>query len=151
MTGFSNVDEVLDFAIANEQEAQRLYQQLADGAAHGGSKDLFLSFVAEEKRHEEKLRAVKSGGKLLQARAKVLDLKISDYLVDVEATPGMDFQDALIVAMKREKAAFVLYNDLANAVADAELAEMFRGLAQEEAKHKLFFELQYDEWILKNN
>ena len=151
MTEFSKVDDVLDFAIANEQEAQRFYQELADGAAHAQNKELFLSFVAEEKRHEDKLRSIKAGGGLLEAQARVLDLKIGDYLVDVEAKPGMEFQDALIVAMKKEKAAFVLYTDLANAVGDGKLAKVFRGLAQEEAKHKLFFELQYDEQILMKN
>jgi rubrerythrin len=53
--------------------------------------------------------------------------------------------------MKREKAAYRLYLDLA-AVAEAEeLTETFLWLAQEEAKHKLRFEIEYDDQVLKDN
>jgi hypothetical protein len=34
------------------------------------------------------------------------DLKVADYLVDVEPDSALDYQQALIVAMKREDAAF---------------------------------------------
>jgi len=53
--------------------------------------------------------------------------------------------------MKREKAAYRLYSDLAAKVQDAEIKKLFEGLAQEEAKHKLYFETQYDEEVLKDN
>jgi rubrerythrin len=53
--------------------------------------------------------------------------------------------------MKAEKAAYKLYNDLASATDDAGLRETLLSLAQEEAKHKLRFELEYDEQILKDN
>ena len=101
--------------------------------------------------YKSKLEAVKSGKKLLNAEKKVLDLKLSDYLVDVEADKNLDFQAALILAMKREKAAFRLYTDLAGQTDDAGLKETFLGLAQEEAKHKLRFEVEYDDEILKEN
>ena len=38
----------------------------------------------------------------LAAEQKVLDLKIGDYLVDVEPTEHMDYQQALVVAMKKK-------------------------------------------------
>ena len=52
----------------------------------------------------------------------------------------MNFQDALVVAMKKEKKAFKLYTDLANATEDQGLKNTFLALAQEEAKHKLRIE-----------
>jgi len=82
---------------------------------------------------------------------KVMDLKIGDYLIDVETGPNLDYQEALIVAMKKEKAAFKLYTDLA-AVTDYEnLRSTFLLLAQEEAKHKLRFEVEYDDYVLSDN
>ena len=71
--------------------------------------------------------------------------------MDVQADQDLDFQGALILAMKREKAAFRLYTDLAAQTDDTDLAATFAGLAQEEAKHKLRFEVEYDEEILKEN
>ena len=63
----------------------------------------------------------------------------------------MDYQSALVLAMKREKAAFRLYTALAAKVDDEALRELFLRLAQEEAKHKLHFEIEYDEHVLTEN
>jgi len=57
----------------------------------------------------------------------------------------------LIIAMKAEKAAYKLYNELATSIDDANVQEIFLGLAQEEAKHKLRFEIEYDDMILTEN
>ena len=73
-----------------------------------------------------------------------------DYLVDVTPSSDMGFQDALILAMKKEKAAFRLYSDLAAVAADERIRDLFRALAQEEAKHKLRFELEYDDLMSEN-
>jgi len=85
------------------------------------------------------------------ATKKILDLKIGDYLVDTEPGPNLDVQQALILAMKQEKAAFRLYTDLAAAAPDEELRGLLLALAQEEAKHKLRFEVEYDDRILTEN
>jgi rubrerythrin len=61
----------------------------------------------------------------------------------------MTYQEALLFAMKAEKAAFVLYTKLAEVTSDAGLQRVFRNLAQEEAKHKLRFEIEYDDHILE--
>jgi rubrerythrin len=71
--------------------------------------------------------------------------------VDVEPTATVTYQNALILAMKKEKAAFQLYTDLASQTDDAEVKQIFEGLAQEEAKHKLRFEVEYDDMILTEN
>jgi rubrerythrin len=53
--------------------------------------------------------------------------------------------------MKEEKAAFRLYTDLAERTPDPAIRQTFLSLAQEEAKHKLRFEIEYDDYILKEN
>jgi len=60
----------------------------------------------------------------------------------------MDYQDVLILAMKKEKASFHLYTDLADEVENQIQKEIFLSLAQEEAKHKLRFEIEYDNEVL---
>lgn len=151
MNQWSSVEDVLDFAIGNEQKAVDFYTEMAGRVESPHVKKMFEDNAKEEKGHKAKLEAVKSGRKLLSAEKKVLDLKIGDYLVEVRADENLDFQAALILAMKREKAAFKLYTDLAAQTDDANLKETFLGLAQEEAKHKLRFEVEYDEEILKEN
>jgi rubrerythrin len=78
-------------------------------------------------------------------------MKIADYLVPVEYDGDMSYQQILVLAMKREKAAFKLYSELAERVDEVPIRDLFLGLAEEEAKHKLRFELEYDEVILKDN
>lgn len=147
----NTVDEVLDYAIGQEQQAADFYADMAQRAEKGGMKDIFLEFSREEERHRDKLLDVKKGDEALHANQAVVDLKVSDYMVDVEPHEQISYQDALIIAMHRERAAFRLYSDMAEKVSDESLREVFLGLAKEEAKHKLFFESEYDERVLRDN
>lgn len=112
---------------------------------------VFEDFAREEQGHKAKLLRVKQTGQMEPSGTKILDLKIGDYLVEAEPGPEMDYQQALILAMKQEKAAFKLYTDLAEATEDPSLRDLLLGLAQEEAKHKLRFEVEYDEHVLTEN
>jgi rubrerythrin len=147
----NTVDEILNYAIEQEQQAADFYANFAVRAEKSGMKKMLLEFAEEEKRHKERLLAVKTGERKLTPEKEVLDLKVSDYLVEVDASDNISFQDALIVAMKRERAAFQLYKDMAEKVSDTEVKRVFLGLAKEESKHKLFFETEYEERVLKHN
>jgi len=147
----NSVDEILDFAIQREQEAADFYDGLAQRVESAWMKEMLLSFKAEELRHKGKLKSVKKGEQLLSSSQRVQDLKISDYLVDVQPTPDITLQDAMIIAMKREKMAHRLYSDLAAKAQDPQMQELFAGLAKEEARHKLYFEEQYDEQVMRDN
>ena len=147
----NTVDEILDYAIDQEQQAADFYTSLAARAEKAGMKKMLLEFAEEEKRHKERLLVVKAGERRLTPEKEILDLKISDYLVEVDAGDNISYQDALIVAMKRERAAFKLYSDMAEKAPDANLKQVFVGLAKEESKHKLFFETEYEERVLMHN
>ena len=151
MKAFGSVDEILDFAIGKEEEAAQLYTNLARQTKKSWMHQVFEEFAGEERGHKAKLEAIKQDKLLLPAAEKVMDLKIGDYLMDVEASPDLDYQEALVLAMKEEKAAFRLYSDLAAATDDDTLRATLLALAQEEAKHKLRFEVEYDEQILTGN
>ena len=151
MKEWKTADDILDFAINNEQSAVDFYRELAEKASKPWVRELFESYAKEEMGHKAKIEAVKARQQIKSVEGKVMDLKIGDYLVDIEPTPGMDYQSALVVAMKREKAAFRLYSDMAEQVDTEELRNLFLLLAQEEAKHKLRFEVEYDEQILTEN
>jgi rubrerythrin len=151
MKAFGSVDEILDFAIGKEEEAAQLYTRLGRQTEKSWMRQVFEEFANEERGHKAKLETVKQGKLLLPAAEKVMDLKIADYVMDVEPSSDLDYQDALVLAMKEEKAAFKLYTDLAAATDDGALRATLLALAQEEAKHKLRFEIEYDEHILSGN
>ena len=151
MSDMTNVDEILDFAIQNEQDAVDLYTKLAATAKSAAIKKAFEQFAGEEAGHRKRLEEVKNGKRLLGSAKAIQDLKIGDYLVETKLGDDPDYQDVLIFAMHQEKAAFRLYSDLAAKTDDGELQKLFLELAQEEAKHKLRFEVEYDENILAEN
>jgi rubrerythrin len=152
MTQFNTIDDVLTFAIKDEQRASDLYAGLATKSRNKEIQKVFEQFSKEELGHKKRLEAIKSGSVAAVSPKKVQDLKIGDYLVEVSTSrDDLDYQEVLIVAMKEEKVAFRLYSDLAAQTDHSDLKETFLQLAQEEAKHKLRFEIEYDDYILKEN
>ena len=150
MDKFDSFDRVLDYAIAREAEANQFYTDLAQKMKNPTMREVLEAFAREELGHKAKLEAMRPGENI-KAPRNVPDLRIADYTVDVEPGPDMDYQDALILAMKKEKAAFRLYLDLANQVEHEDLKALFLSMAQEEAKHKLRFEIEYDDFVMQEN
>ena len=143
--------DLIDFVIEQEQAAVDFYTALAGKVKEANVRDTLLEFAEQERRHKVRLLGLRSRPSLPKPSGKITDLQISDYLVEVEPTPDLSFQGALIIAMKKEKAAFRMYKDLASYSDDPELRDAFLFLAQEEANHKLSFELEYDQLILQEN
>ncbi len=151
MKEFESIEEILDFAINNEQAAADFYNKLAKESTNNDMQKYFEQYAKEEMGHKSRLMKIKSGGVYTLKSGSVTDLKIADYLVVNKVSDNMSYQDALILAMKREKAAYKLYMKLSEIAPTLELEILFRDLANEEAKHKLKFETEYDDIILKNN
>jgi rubrerythrin len=152
MTEFNTIDDVLAFAIGDEQRASDLYAGMAAKSTNEEIQKMFEQFSKEELGHKKKLESIKGGKVVAVSQAKIQDLKIGDYLVEVNTSrDDLNYQEALIVAMKEEKAAFRLYSDLAVRTDHSDLKEVFLKLAEEEAKHKLRFEIEYDDFILRDN
>ena len=154
MKEFKSIDNILDFAIKDEQRASDLYANLATRVKNKEMSKVFVQFSQEELGHKKKLENLRSNSNRTSIfeDEKVQDLQIGDYIVEVNTSRNdLSYQDALIIAMKEEKAAFKLYSDLATKTTDSEFKQMFLMLAQEEAKHKLRFEIEYDDNILQEN
>lgn len=144
--------EILDFAIREEEKAAEFYRMMAGRVDQPAMRKAFEDFAREEDGHKAKLLGVKRGNRAISSKERVLDLKIVDYLVKVDPfSAELDYQQILVVAMKKEKAAFLLYQTLAEVAEDKNLRDLFLALAQEEAKHKLRFEIEYDEHVLTEN
>lgn len=151
MKAWESLDDVLDYAIDQEQAAADFYTKISSQVTHESMREVLEGFAAEELRHKKKLQEIKQAGATkLVHRTSVPDLKVSDYVVDVEPNDDMGYEDALVVAMKMEKKAFQLYTDMASVAEDDAIRQSLLALANEEAKHKLHFEIQYDESIKEN-
>ncbi len=148
---FGSVEEVIEFAIGQEQKAERFYRDFAEQATHPGLRKMCLEMADEERRHQENLRQLRDGRPTGIATERVRDLKISDYLREFTIRSDMDQQDLLIAAMQSEKKAEQLYRALAAASDDPGIRALFTRLADEEGAHKDGFEKQYDDEVLDQN
>jgi rubrerythrin len=151
MKKFETVNDILDFAMNEEQQAVDFYSELAENAKTDDMRQVFTEFAEEEIKHKMRLMKIKEEGFYTLEKEEITDLQISDFVVNVKPTPNMTYEEALILAMKKEKAAFKLYTALADRAPTPSLKDVFIGLAQEESKHKLRFEIEYDEFVLREN
>jgi len=144
----STFEVILSFAIEKEREAVEFYEELSRIAKRPSSKKMFEEFAKEETKHAELLEGVAEDKIPDVPLQKTTDLKISDYLIDVSFKPDIDYQDALIIAMKREEKAVRLYKDLAEKMTEDKIKNLLQFMAEEEAKHKLRLETEYDDNVL---
>jgi len=151
MKEFKNITEILDFAIGEEQAAVDFYLLLAAQSKSSETKKIFHEFAEEEMRHKANLTKIKENGMLRLSDEKVRDLKITEYLVDVKPSATLSYQDALILAMKKEKAAYRMYTAIAVQAEDPAVKQLLESLALEESRHKLRFEIEYDDVVFREN
>jgi rubrerythrin len=148
---FKNLEAIVDFAIEKELEAAGFYTELSKEADLAGSAKMFEEFAREEQKHQKMLEDFKARGVTASTKDYqfkwIMDIKRSDYVVDLEYQKGMAYNEILMLAMKREEKALKLYNEFQQQ-ADTEVGKnLFKILCQEEAKHKLALETMYDDYM----
>ena len=143
MKRFNSVDEVLDFAINREVDAQEFYVKLAGLVESPEMVKVLLDLVSEEIQHKSRIESVKAGKEGLDG-GKIGGLGIYERLENIEPNPKMSYTDLLIIGMKKEETSRRLYVDLAKIAEDLRIKEVLQQLANEEAGHKMRFEIEYD-------
>lgn len=147
----TDLKEVINFALDKEQEAVDFYTRCSNLSTRSSMKDAFLEMAEEEKKHVRMLENFKPEQVEKIKLKDIPDLKISDYLVDMEFDPEMSYQDLLILAMKREEASIKLYTEFTQENFDPALIKLFQILSQEELRHKNRLQKEYDDVILTDN
>ncbi|MDD3632223.1 MAG: ferritin family protein [Candidatus Cloacimonadaceae bacterium] len=143
--------EIIDFAIAREEESIKFYQDLQKETKFQDQLDMLKEMEVMEKDHKTALENIRYSNITELNIDKVPNLHISEYLTDNIEELDLNYPNLLIMAMKREENSLRLYTELSDRFADEQIANIFRKLASEEAKHKLWFETLYDEWIKQGN
>ena len=144
-------DEILEFAIAREVEAYNFFMALAERVETSEIAKVFEDLAKEELEHKAKLELelIKTG-KTLPTTEKVT-IPEHDYIVsDVKSALDMDYKDVLLLGMEKEEASFRTYVNLLANVDDEESREVLLAIAEEEVKHKLRFETEYDMLLKKS-
>jgi len=151
MQQFEDIREVFDFAIEKEEASFQLYTKAAAMVTSTASRKMLEEMAEQELGHKRLLQGM-DREKVHEYRfVKVPDLKIGDYLVDVEYRDDMSFQEILVFAMKAEEQAARLYSEASHMTDVPEIQRMLLMLANEEKKHKFNLESLYDDRILTEN
>ena len=148
-TLFERFEDVIEFAMGEEQSAVQFYTELASIVNDSSLKELFEGFAREEDGHYQQLVELKEAGSVDGGGLDIEVLKsmvISDEetVPLVNIGPDMSYQDALELAMFKEKSAFKLYLKMSEIVQDENARALLVSLANDEARHKVYFELQYE-------
>lgn len=145
MEEFESDGEILELAIAREEDANRFYLILAERVKSAEMRQVFEDLAGEELEHKARLELeIIKTGKVATATVRPGELEGHDDM-DVALTElDIDYKDMLIMAMQKEEASFRLYVDLAGRVVNKDSHDTILALAEEEVKHKLRFEIEYD-------
>ncbi len=141
-----SVEKILEYAISREVEAYYFCLALAGRVDTPRMRQVFEDMAAEELEHKEKLELeMIKMGKTLPTQQMPEGRPESEYIIsDSDAPLDMDYADMLLLGVEKEDAAFRTYVNLIPNVKDEESREVLLALAQEEVRHKLRFETEYD-------
>ena len=145
--------DLLDTAIYREIASQALYEAAQNKTGDGGAINLLKELAGEEGRHAELLKEFRDKGAagLSWHGERVVDLKISQYLVAPDTVAGAGLQETLIFAMKHEQQAVEFYGGLMSIFRDEAAKRLCERLVHEELKHKLRLEMAYDDLFYGEN
>lgn len=142
---------VVKFAIEREEDAIKAYGSMIEIAETPGLKELLAELQNEERNHKKLLQELTEEKVESLNVEDVIDLKISDYLVEEPPSAEMNFQDLLILAAKKEQKAVDLYSSLAEKAKEEEIKKLFEFLVMQEKAHKLKLEKEYETRVLEND
>lgn len=143
MAEYKSDNEILEFAISREIEAFQFYTALAERMEKPQMRKIFEELAKEELEHKAnlELEIIKTGQTVATGSQ---DLAADDYHIEGEFQFDIGMQQLLQMSIEKEKAAFEVYVDLAGKVRDENSRETLLALAEEEVKHKMRFEHEYD-------
>ena len=151
---FRSIQELLQFALSKEQASGRFYRDLAARMKDPASRQLMESLALQEDKHYQSI---------------MLELNKQGYSVPADISPeeedytweerleiddqarNMNCIDVLALAIQKERAAFQLYAQLLGLARDAQFRTMLLELAEEEVRHMLQLEAEYDILMHKEN
>lgn len=151
MKNFETAQDIIDFAVRAEKEAVRFYNELASTAKSKAMKKAFEDFAKEEQGHCDKLLDIDVNNFTFSETTPITDLHIAEYTNPEVKYQSLNYGEVLVIAMNREKRAFMLYDKLSKMVSNNELKKFFVFLAKEESSHKFKFEAEYDDFVLREN
>ena len=146
---FKSIADVLQFAISKEQAAEQFYTDLSAQMHDVATQSIFEAIAKQEKKHTETLRLemIKAGYTVADSGEPADSDTTYEWQERLEldaVARDMTYVDALMLAIQKERASFQLYAQLVGMAGDMELRKILLELAEEEMRHVLQFEREYE-------
>ena len=86
----------------------------------------------------------RGASQVVEDAEEITDFDFPDHMMGVGTELTDPYQNLLATAIKNEAISLKLYIELAALCKDESLREVFLALAEEEARHKVQFEMEYE-------
>jgi rubrerythrin len=138
-------DSIIEKAIANEEEANRFYLDLAEIVTDKMARDTLLYLADEEKKHKKYLLRYRQESFIGNAieTDEATNNKIAEYLQAPAVNYNIDSKDVYLLAAARELNSYNFYRGLASLHPEGEIKTMLLKMAAQEMKHKEKVEYLY--------
>jgi rubrerythrin len=144
------IGQVLKMAIEREMQAVQFYTELALRAEEPTMQSLYHQLAEEEFRHKSRLEMEMLKEGLVVKRLGQLDeVGEAEYAAELALPPDAEYRDIVKMGIAKERKAFRLYTRLAGIVPDKNTRGVLFELAEEEARHMVQFESEYDKLVAK--
>jgi rubrerythrin len=149
---------MLAMALKKEENSYNFYNRASNMANLSNVKDLFSELAGEEIKHKEAILEYIEKSKVEGAEwnpsedlGETDEIGFSKYLVKTNLSEDTTYQDALIIAMKREERAYIMFENFYKITKDEELCNLFKRLMNDEIEHLKRIEARYDQEIMQDN
>jgi rubrerythrin len=150
MANLNTAEDILRYAVGREVEANVFYNLLTQFVDDPQVRALCSELAFEELEHKGllELELMKLGSVVKPPSAA--DIKNTalprplDAMLEMVKISQMNLEKVVLLAMEKEKKSFRLYMELLASVTDADCRETIMSIAEEEARHKISFEIEYD-------
>ena len=141
----NTLKDLIEMAIKQEQNSQKLYQRGMDIAQDDETKKFFKRLRDEEIEHEKMLFNIKET-ELYDMSVEINDPQLLEMAQsshgsdDLYLPEDLTIADVLEMAMKRENTARIRYERAAKIAREDEVKKLLNNLAREEETHRLHVE-----------
>lgn len=145
MSEVGSIGEVLELAVKREMQAAQFYMGCAARVTDQTTRALFERLAEEELEHKAKLELeLVKEGYVARTVGQVTDVDGGPSAEQIEMVAEMDYPEVVAMGIRKERQAFRFYVQLAGLVSDDPAHEVFLELAEEEARHLVRFEIEYN-------
>lgn len=138
---------ILNFAIAKQYEAERLYHELAAQPNLAQYSTFFNEIAREKVLHAKELERLRFEDISVELPTNMIkEHGVNEPVFAINTDNYHEFRDILSTCAKEEENSMKLYQDLANAATEPSLKNLFKMLAAEEAQHKKAFDEKLSEY-----